>query len=98
MTFSINKNSRNANDLIRRIGYVPLGITREGEFNCVRRLSGDYPRFHIYLKEDEAIYYFNLHLDQKKPVYEGTTAHSGEYNSDVVKEEASRIKEILYED
>lgn len=98
MKLNINKNGRNAYDLVRRIGYVPLGITPEGELNCVRRLSGDYPRFHIYLKENETIYYFNLHLDQKKPVYEGAIAHSGEYDSDVVKEEAARIKAILYED
>ena len=98
MTFSINKNKRNVRDLIRRIGYAPLGATPEGEISCVRRLSGNYPRFHIYLKETGAVYHFSLHLDQKKPVYEGVTAHSGEYDSDVVKEELSRIKTILYED
>jgi len=38
---------------------------------------------------------FSLHLDQKKPSYEGSTGHSGEYDGDVVEGEAERIKNIL---
>jgi len=98
MTFKLYKNKRNAYDVIRRLGYIPIGTTPEGEMNCVRPLGGDYPRFHIYLKEDAEIFHFTLHLDQKKPVYKGTAAHSGEYDSDVVKDEASRIRGILLED
>jgi hypothetical protein len=36
----------------------------------------------------------NLHLDAKKPSYEGTSAHSGEYNGAVVENESQRIKKI----
>lgn len=38
---------------------------------------------------------FNLHLDQKKPSYKGSHAHSGEYDGKLVKEEAERIKSLL---
>ena len=36
-----------------------------------------------------------LHLDQKKPSYEGSAAHSGEYDSEVVVGEMDRIKNVL---
>lgn len=36
-----------------------------------------------------------LHLDQKKPSYEGSAAHSGEYDSEVVAREMERIKKTL---
>jgi hypothetical protein len=34
-------------------------------------------------------------LDRKAPKYEGTPAHAGEYENEVVKEEVERIKRIL---
>lgn len=36
----------------------------------------------------------NLHLDQKKPSYAGTSAHAGEYEGPVVEREASRLREV----
>ncbi len=96
MTFKIYNQKYNLHDLVRRIGYRPLGYTDKQELNCVRPLGGDYPRFHIYLKEDKDIITFNLHLDQKKPVYEGATAHAGDYDSEVVREEAQRIKDLIF--
>lgn len=98
MNFKLNQNKRNAIDIIRRLGYVPQGTTPQGEISCVRRMGGDYPRFHIYLKEEKEVFNFSIHLDQKKPIYKGTAAHSGEYDSDVVREEVARIKGILMED
>ena len=38
---------------------------------------------------------FNLHLDQKRPIYKGAPAHAGEYDGEIVSKEAERIKEIL---
>ncbi len=96
MTFRLNNLNYNAIHLMREIGYRPLKYTREGELNCVRSLGGDYPRFHIYLKEDKDVLTFNLHLDQKKPSYEGTAAHGGDYESETVKGEVERIKEIIF--
>jgi excinuclease UvrABC nuclease subunit len=79
----------------RDIGYVIID-TNGNENNLVRKLHGDnYPRFHIYLKQTGENLIFSLHLDQKKPSYSGSHAHSGEYFGPVVEAEADRIKEIL---
>lgn len=43
----------------------------------------------------EGDYIFSLHLDQKKPSYEGSKKHSGEYDGNVVESEAERIKDLL---
>ncbi len=85
-------------EIIRRLGYAPQRATVTDEISCVRRMGGDYPRFHIYLKEEKDVFNFSIHLDQKKPIYEGSSAHNGEYESDVVREEVARIKSILMED
>ncbi len=81
---------------MRRAGYRPLRYTPQGELNCVRPLGGPYPRFHIYVKGDKDIITFNIHLDQKKPIYEGVTAHSGDYDGEVVKDEVQRIKDTIF--
>ena len=96
MTFRINNFSYKLPELVRQFGYKPIGVTEKGELNCVRPLGGDYPRFHIYATETPAVVMFNIHLDQKKPVYEGVTAHSGDYDGEVVKDEVERIKEIIF--
>lgn len=95
MTFKLNNPKQNLIGLMRSIGYKPIGRTERGELNCVRLLGGDYPRFHLYVKEEKEIIVFNLHLDQKRPVYQGVTAHSGDYYSEVVKKEMERIKTRL---
>lgn len=96
MTFQINNFNYNVPDLMRRLGYRPLGYTDKNELNCVRPLGGDYPRFHIYLKESPEVITFNIHLDQKKPSYGNETAHSGDYESETVRDEVERIKEIIF--
>lgn len=96
------KFSGNIYNLMRRAGYHPaprgearpLGRPQEQAF--VRRLgASDYPRFHIYLEVARETLKLNLHLDQKKPIYRGTTAHSGEYEGKLVEKEADRIKQII---
>ena len=42
------------------------------------------------------VFIFKLHLDQKKPSYEGSKKHSGEYDGPLVEGEAKRIKNILH--
>ena len=88
---------------MRKTGYYFLRKDEErGELVFVRPPKG-YPRFHLYLKIDGSTsspqgnedLIFNLHLDQKRPVYEGTPAHSGEYKDETVEKEAERIKEML---
>ena len=80
----------------RAIGYVIIDTNPNGEYNLVRRLSGqNYPRFHIYLRQAGDRWIFSLHLDQKKPSYAGSHAHSGEYDGPLVEDESDRIKQLV---
>jgi len=95
MKFKIPKTNDNIIDLIRRRGYSYRG--RRGEEMMFVRRAGfsDYPRFHIYLKEEESGFVLNLHLDQKKASYAGSRAHSGEREGEVIEKEAERISGII---
>lgn len=87
------KTNENIRGVGRILGYVFLG-ERDGEVNCARP-GRSYPRFHLYVRSRHGELIFNLHLDQKQPSYEGSTAHSGEYDGELVLREAARIKNIL---
>lgn len=105
MEFTITNIKESINSLMRRIGYQPAFFQNPGEVSIVRQLGrNDYPRFHCYIvpasaqgsgeaKQNDMI--FKLHLDQKKPSYEGQKGHSGDYDGDVVENEAERIKSLL---
>lgn len=84
--------------VMRRCGYAPEGADEStGELKWTRPLMGRrYPRFHIYSKTspDNTQTVLELHLDQKQPSYQGTAAHSGEYDGPVVTTEARRIQQI----
>jgi hypothetical protein len=97
MTFQLNNLNYNLNDLMRKIGYKPDKRTPEGELAAVRPLGADFPRFHIYLRSDPKVLTFNIHLDQKKSSYEGTSAHGGDYEGETVERERDRIKQIIFE-
>ncbi len=101
MKFIVENKRENITTLIRKIGYRYLGKNEETkEVNLVRPLeAGGYPRFHIFLKIDEKnqLFFFNLHLDQRRPVYKGTRAHAADYRGEVVVKEAARIKQTLQE-
>ncbi len=107
MQIKVPNISISPDSLIKRCGYAELR-TKRGQVSYVRRLRGyQYPRFHIYCERSEqqgserseGSYIekgcFNLHLDQKAPIYKGVTAHSGEYDGEVVEKEAIRIKQII---
>ena len=93
MKFSLPKEiiRPNIREALRRLGYFGLLMK---EVSYVRRLSRSqhYPRFHLYLEEKQDLIIFNLHLDQKFTSYEGASAHSGEYDGEIVETEATRIK------
>lgn len=94
MQLKITKFSDNPQGFLRSCGYA-FQKNEGDEMGFVRRLTGmDYPRFHIYSHLENGCLIINLHLDQKKPSYEGTSAHGGEYDGDLVKEEIERIKKI----
>lgn len=92
------KFSGNMYNLMRQAGYHPheTGEERVGESSFVRRFgAADYPRFHAYVSlqpGSDQVPEINLHLDQKKPIYKGAAAHSGEYDGVLLEKEAERIK------
>lgn len=89
-------NNINPADAIRRCGYGQVLDRRAAEPSFARRLgTGLYPRFHAYINQTGAGYAINLHLDQKQASYEGTSAHSGEYEGNAVEAEGRRIAECL---
>jgi hypothetical protein len=98
MKFTIdNKSGYSAPVLMKKVGYV---FDREdeirGEESFTREMGPHrYPRFHIYLKELGERIECNIHLDQNKNSYSGTTAHAGEYDGDLVHEEVIRIQGML---
>ncbi len=91
MKINIQKNGLKEKlySFLRKCGYSPFYDS------YVKVLSGSgYPRFHLYINENDNQYILNLHLDQKRPSYGKETAHSGEYNGKVVEDEAERIENL----
>jgi hypothetical protein len=97
MKFVIEIKNENIVSISRRIGYRPMSINGQREYSIIRLLTGNnYPRFHIYIKEEKTgDFIFNLHLDQKKPSYGSTHAHSAEYEGDLIDKEVERIKKLI---
>ncbi len=100
MKFIINNNELpvSYHQFLRQAGYTYIEDRRSGQGSFARPLgNGHYPRFHMYVDEYEGgKLAFKIHLDQKQASYEGTTAHSGEYEDEgPVKEEAERLKSLI---
>ena len=96
MKFKLKGIQKSLNDVIRTIGYQASYFQGEGEVSVVRHINRrDYPRFHLYITQEEDGLRCNLHLDQKKPSYQGSRGHSGEYEGSVVEEEVKRIQDLL---
>ncbi|NBS68099.1 hypothetical protein EBT31_04185 [bacterium] len=80
-------------EALRRAGYFPFRDPQSGAQSFVCRLGPDfYPRFHLYLKENDATITLSLHLDQKKASYGGAHMHNGEYEGVQVEKEMERIQ------
>ncbi|OGZ79392.1 MAG: hypothetical protein A2528_03750 [Candidatus Staskawiczbacteria bacterium RIFOXYD2_FULL_37_9] len=95
MDFTIKNIKQNIVSVARELGYVIID-TNGNTYNLVRKLNYDnYPRFHIYAKQQGSDFVFSLHLDQKKPIYQGAHAHNGEYFGPVVETEADRIRDVI---
>ena len=101
MKLEIPLSKENLLAIMRRCGYAPDGTDEStGELRWVRPLMGRrYPRFHIYsrVSSDDTQAILELHLDQKQPSYQGSHAHSGEYDGPTVIAEAKRIQQITAE-
>jgi len=85
-------------NVLRRLGYsFQHRVDETGEMSFIKLMGGwNYPRFHIYAKQPGfGKVEINLHIDQKKASYEGTSAHSGEYeigDNEWLQKEAEMIK------
>lgn len=83
--------------LLRRAGYSLHNDPVTGKFSYTRKLRREfYPRFHLYVVETDKVVTFDLHLDQKKPSYGGTSAHAGEYDGQAVEAELARVKQAMH--
>ena len=97
MRFTVKNNSgENIENLMRSLRYHSWGASqKDGKLQFIRPLEagGAYPRFHIYLTYDKKTkkISFDLHLDQRKTVYKGATAHKGDYEGELVEKEAERL-------
>jgi hypothetical protein len=81
--------------LLRKAGYGELRDRRSSERSWFKRFGGEfYPRYHAYVEDTPTGYVVKLHLDQKRPTYEGFSAHSGEYEGPAVEREAQRLRDI----
>lgn len=89
------KLKENIQNIARRCGYI-LQYQNTETRSYVRPLTRlDYPRFHLYVKENDHDYILTIHLDHKKPVYRGSNSHQGEYDGEIVKKEFNKIKDAL---
>ena len=88
----INNLSHSTEYILRRAGYLYIfdKISQQGSF--VRKLTAErYPRFHLYVSENDKEIIFDLHLDQAAVRYENQTAHKADYESEKVKAELTKI-------
>ncbi len=95
MRFAIPKLAISPQYFLRKCGYIEIqNPHKNNEISYARSLDPGrfYPRFHVYLESDPSGAGISMHMDMKKPSYEGSSAHSGEYDSPIVKEEATRIQ------
>lgn len=76
------------------IFFTKAGYHAHRNGSYAMRLGGnEFPRFHCYLQENKnGGMSLSLHLDQSPAVYMGHKAHHGESKSEVVLEEAERLK------
>ena len=92
MKFDVEQNNLNLLTTMRRLGYHP---SRKGDSFIRRAGSGEFPRFHIYVDEHTNSWQFKIHLDQKGACYANHTAHSGDYDGEVLETEKDRIINLL---
>lgn len=80
-----------ARNIMRRMGYGEIR-KRNGQVSYARRVTGgNFPRYHAYVEDRNGGMQINLHIDQKEASYQGTAAHSGEYEGPLVEKEMERI-------
>lgn len=97
MRFAIPKLAISPQYFLRKCGYIEIqNPHKNNEISYARSLDPGrfYPRFHVYLEPDNSGTGISIHMDMKKPSYEGSSAHSGEYDGPLVHGEIERIQNI----
>lgn len=88
--------TKNLPSRLRQAGYRLERQVNEQELAFIKSFeSVDFPRWHLYAKEIDGGWDLNLHLDQKRPVYRGNSAHAGEYDGLLVEKEMARLEQFL---
>ncbi len=89
--------TQNTANILRKCGYFANYDPRTGKMSFIRKIGGGrYPRFHVYIKGEQlGDIKLNLHADMKEASYGEETAHSGEYDTDLVKREYARVVNIF---
>jgi len=85
-----------AASFFRRAGYH-FQKREEKEMAFVRRLTDrEFPRFHAFVKVVGNKFEVNIHIDHKRASYDGSRAHSGEYDGDseLLRVETERLKNL----
>lgn len=98
MRFSLPASDRSIDTLLRSWGYSPN--TQPGKDpNFVRRVrpGQPWPRYHLYLSQQNEAWVAELHVDQKPETrhYNPTHAHNGEYDGPLVENEVKRLQQLL---
>lgn len=87
----------NTVNIMRRAGYAFQKHVDGGEMAFVRRLAnGEFPRFHIYAKEEGfGALIVSIHLDAKGETHGAASTHAGEYDTDgALGPEVERLKKL----
>ena len=85
--------------VLRKAGYSHFVDPNTKEESYILRLSADYyPRMHLYVEDEGTNWSFNLHIDQKKASYKGTSKHAGEYEGPTVEREMERLSKWVVSD
>lgn len=82
---------------MRRAGYGVITNYQTGIESYVKRFTREhYPRLHAYIEQNRSgDWIISLHLDQKKPSYPGSRAHSADYDGPVIEEEVRRLEGLI---
>lgn len=97
MKIAIQKLNVSPRNFLRQCGYLKISNPhKNNEISYARSLNPGrfYPRFHVYPETAGKSFSLSLHLDMKKPSYEGSAAHGGEYDGATVENESVRIKRV----
>jgi len=98
MKFGVKREklSLNPEQFLRSAGYKFIRDFKTGKESFVHQPGRNrYPRFHIYINDQDGAVFFDLHLDQKEAIYPGQHAHNAEYDGDTVEREIGRLKGLI---